>query len=327
MFPSFESILPLLEPALEESQKNRKRAQKRMLRNGIIGLILWGLLFLSLLYNQSSSLTGTMLAIAFFGSCILLGLSFRGVNEFRHNYSRKLVGGMVTTLFKNITPPVDEPDYKYYAHFRPGYNVSGLDIRRSQLVGDFTDLEGEDYTSGKIGLTTFEFSEIDLQREETYTDKDGKEHKKIKKVFKGIVFIADFHKDFQGETFLVRKKLLGKDKWRLRTQGVFTIELEDDDFNSAFQAMTTNDIEARYILSSNLMRKIMEFNNRAKGGVKISFIDSKMYLFTETNKNHFEGKFFENNDKKTLNQIYTDFMLYFDIVEEFRLNRRIWSKE
>lgn len=298
-----------------------------MLRNTIIGVVLWGLFLLSLLYNQSSTLIGWMLALAFFGSCVLLGLSLRGVQEFRRNYSHQLVGGIVKALFQNIEPPEDEPDYKYYARFRPERKISGLSIRRSQLVGDFTHLNGEDYTEGKIGLTTFEFSEIDLKREEEYKDKDGKKRKKVVKVFKGIAFIADFHKDFLGQTFLVRKKWLGKDKWRLRTKGVFTIDLEDSDFNDAFQAMTTNDIEARYILSSNLMRKILEFNNRAKGTVKISFVDSKMYLFTETNKNHFEGKFFENNDEKTLNQIYTDFMLYFDIVEEFRLNRRIWSKD
>ncbi|MCG7335888.1 DUF3137 domain-containing protein [Sporosarcina sp. ACRSM] len=327
MFPSFETILPSLQPALKESQQFRKKAQRKLLRNVLIGLVLWGLFFLSLLFNQSSMVVGSLLAVAFFGMCVLLGLSLRGVMEFRRNYSHRLVGGLITSLFKNITPPPEESDYEYRASFQPGRRIGSLNIRRSKLVGDFTHMSGEDYTSGKIGLTTFEFSEIDLKREVEYKDNDGKKRKKMKKVFKGIVFIADFHKDFRGQTFLVRKQLLGKDKWRLRMDGIMTIDMEDMEFNKTFQTMTTNDIEARYILSSNLMDKIMEFNRRAKGPIKIAFVRSKMYLFTETNKNHFDGKFFENNDEKTLEQIYNDFRLYFDIIEEFTLNRRIWSKK
>lgn len=327
MFPSFESILPSLQPELEESQKLRKQAQRKLFRNALISLGLWGLFILSLIYNQSSTLIGLMLAIAFFGMCILLGLSLRGVKLFRQGYSMRLVGGLIKALFENVNPPADEPDYKYYARYSPNKKINSSDIRRSRLVGDFTKMTGEDHTSGKIGLTTFEFSEIDLEKEVEYKDKEGRKKRKMQNVFKGIVFIADFHKDFKGRTFLVRRKLLGKDKWRLRMKGVYAIDLEDMEFNKTFQTMTTDDIEARYILSSNLMHKIMEFNNRAKGTVKISFVGSKLYLFTETNKNHFEGKFFENNDEKTLNQIYTDFRLYFDIVEEFTLNRRIWSKD
>lgn len=90
--------------------------------------------------------------------------------------------------------------------------------------------------------------------------------------------------------------------------------------------MTTDDIEARSILSSNLTECILAYIERAHGLVQIAFVDSYMYILTETNKKLFEGRFWNSNDVETLHVIYEEFMLYFTIIEAFILKRRIWSK-
>lgn len=326
MFPSFQQLLPTLQPAIKTSQENRKKAKKKIFRNFIIGFVLWVSVILSWILFQSRDVTGTILFIVFLASAVLIGLSLRAVKVFRLSYSKILVANLVKQLFANIEPNEEDENHEYRVSYMPGRKISSSKIKESNLISSFTLYNGEDYTVGKLGLTTFEFSEILLQKEEYYTDRNGRRQKRVKKVFDGIIFIADFHKHFSGETYLIRKRFFGSDKWRLVFDGSFEIELEDMEFNETFRTMTTNDIEARYILSSNLMKKIMEFNKRAKGNVQIAFRNSKMFITKETSKNHFEGKFFRNNDEEVLEEIYNDFRLYFDIIEEFTLNRRIWSK-
>ena len=57
------------------------------------------------------------------------------------------------------------------------------------------------------------------------------------------------------------------------------IELTDNEFNKVFTTKTTDDIEARYILSTNFARKILDYSNRMNGKVEFAFVDSEnVYL-------------------------------------------------
>lgn len=157
-------------------------------------------------------------------------------------------------------------------------------------------------------------------------DEDGKEHETRTTVFQGTAFVADFHKDFEAETYLLGGRVLRGTKNRLKRANAFEIKMEDSIFNKTFTTMTTNDIQARYVLPINLMERIVEFTKQAHGTVSISFVDSKMYVLTKTKKNLFEGRFWRSNDYAALEKVYNEFMTYFNIVDAFTLNRRIWGK-
>ena len=90
--------------------------------------------------------------------------------------------------------------------------------------------------------------------------------------------------------------------------------------------MTTDDIEARYILSTNFVRKLMKFSDTTDGKVEFAFVDNKMFIFKRTEKDQFSGQLNNSDDEARLRQIYDDFLEYFSIVDELSLNRRIWSK-
>ncbi|PAV31512.1 hypothetical protein CIL05_02320 [Virgibacillus profundi] len=326
MFPSFESIYPNLGPVLEVAQEARAEAKRKITRNIMIILIMWAVSVGVMFITQNSSIGGTLIFIAFLSTFLFIGLSVRAAKEFRSTYSHKIVGALVTAMFENIEAPENEPEYEASVKFIPNKRIGASRVSTSGIAPRFDKIKGEDYISGRLGATTFEFSEIELIDIDYKKDNNGNRKKVEKRVFKGIMFIADFHKDFDGETYLIDKKFFDSERFLLKFQGAFEIEMEDIAFNKAFRTMTTDDIEARYVLSSNLMERIMEFENQSKDEVELSFKNSKMFIMHKSRKNHFEGKLFENNDEETLKQIYTDFRTYFDIVEEFRLNRRIWSK-
>ncbi|HLR10006.1 MAG TPA: DUF3137 domain-containing protein [Sporosarcina sp.] len=326
VFPSFEQIVPRVEAQMKEAQVLRATHKKKMLRNALIMIAMWIGLLVCLLANLPGGLVGLLFVVVLIVSCVLIGLSLGGIRNFHHTYKVNVINATLQQLFRMIEPPEDEEDYRYRVRYRPNKYIHNNQMRKSKLLSSFNRSSGEDYTSGQIGLTTFEFSEVHLKHEEEYRDKDGRKKTRVKTVFSGVAFIADFHKDFVGQTYLIRKKWLNQRKWSLQFSGAHAIELEDMAFNKMFETMTTDDIEARYILSSNLMQRIMEYAERAHGPVQISFVDSKMYILTETNKDLFEGRFWRSNDREALRIIYEEFMTYFNIVEAFTLNRRIWSK-
>lgn len=260
MFPPFERIMPSLKQALTKSQEARSLAKGKIKKNVVIILIMWAITILSSFIFNNSSIVGTLIFLVFLATFLFIGLSIRAKNKFKNEYSRYLVGPMLKAMFDNIEPTTENPDLKGHVRYRPSNHVSSSRIASSGIAPRFDRMKGEDYLDGKIGATSFEFSEIELTDIEYTQDSKGNRKKKEKRVFKGIIFIADFHKDFEGQTFLNRKKFFDEDVWRLKFGGAFEIELEDIRFNKTFKTMTTNDIEARYILSSNLMERIMEFS-------------------------------------------------------------------
>jgi hypothetical protein len=191
----------------------------------------------------------------------------------------------------------------------------------------------EDYVSGKIGETFIEFSEVHSEYKTETTDSKGNHHTQWHTIFMGLFFIADFNKNFSGTTVvlpdLAEKTFgfLGKifQSWNLTRKGQL-IKLEDPEFEKLFVVYGDNQITARYILTPGLMQRLVEFRNRLKNTVYLSFKDSKVYLSISINRNLFEPRIFKSNEDFTLIKDYFDNLhLAGRIIEELNLNTRIWK--
>ena len=69
--------------------------------------------------------------------------------------------------------------------------------------------KGEDLVRGQIGKTKIAFSELHSQ----YYTRDDKGRKSWHTIFRGLFFMADFNKDFQGYTLVLpdySQRLLGR---------------------------------------------------------------------------------------------------------------------
>ncbi|RXZ83734.1 DUF3137 domain-containing protein [Paenibacillaceae bacterium] len=218
-------------------------------------------------------------------------------------------------------------------------------IYKSLIFGDdIHEIHGEDLFRGKLGLTDYQFSEIQIVLESESTDSDGHTTKTKIQAFKGIVFVADFHKNFNGMTVLssknaISRSLAGRLAGRLLRPLVFRltlsksdrarkeIKLESDAFNEAFNTRTSDEIEARYILTSSMMERILAFRDRSKGRIEISFVDSCMYIAIASGKNYFETDVKNPVDGPKLEELYNDLTFFFGLIEGFDLNTRIWNKD
>ena len=147
-------------------------------------------------------------------------------------------------------------------------------------------------------------------------------------------FSADFSKNFNAQTFVLTdtaEKLfgfLGTKFQKINKSYGELVKLEDPDFEEKFVVYSNNQTEARYLLSPSLMRRIVNFAEKSKKKIQLSFVDSRLYIAIPFNKSLFEPKLFgEIVGIDHVREYYLDLLLANDLVDDLNLNIRIWSKE
>jgi hypothetical protein len=200
----------------------------------------------------------------------------------------------------------------------------------SQIFKTKPDIyKGDDYVSGKIGATKFEFSEINA----AYGSHSGK-RRTVTLIFKGLFFIADFHKDFSCQTVVLpdnTENLFGTFGQTLQSMNITRgqlIKLDDPEFEKQFVVYGSDQVEARYILSPALMERIVTFKKKANTDIYLSFVGSKVFVAISHSKDLFEPRIFNTLlDFGHIKEYFDDIQLAVGIVEDLNLNTRIWSKE
>lgn len=215
-------------------------------------------------------------------------------------------------------------------NYKPEGRISEGTFKRSKIfLKDPDRYKGDDLVEGMIGKTDVEFSEIHAE----YYTTNNKGQRQYHTIFKGIFFIADFHKNFIGETIVLpdtAEKLFGKLGTIFQKMNVIRpelVKLENPAFEKAFAVYGTDQVEARYILTPAMMQRIMDFKKKS-GKIHLSFLHSKVYIALAVNKNLFEPPFMKSMlDFRVIEEYFSYLILSVNIVEDLDLNTRIWSKE
>ncbi len=221
--------------------------------------------------------------------------------------------------------------------YNPAGKVSQGQFGASQIFLHRIDrYRGEDYVSGRIGKTEIEFSEIHAEYKTVSHDSKGRRQERWHTIFRGLFFIADFNKNFNGLTVVlpdIAEKTLGK--WlgqalqgmNITRQGEL-IKLEDPEFEKEFVVYADDQVEARYILSPALMQRITQYQRKTRKRIHISFHLSRINIAITTGKDMFEPRIFRSLlDFKMCQEYFEDLNMILGIVEDLNLNTRIWTKE
>ena len=233
-------------------------------------------------------------------------------------------------VINNIIKFID-PNLRYYKDCsisEQAYIASRLFLKEPDRY------EGDDYVSGIIGKTSIEFSELHTEYKTVSVDDKGHRTENWHTIFKGLFFAADFNKHFKGVTVVLpdtAERLLGGFIGKMLQKANFTrgqlIKLEDVEFEKYFAVYGDDQVEARYILSTSLMKRIMDFKKKTNKTIHLSFADSKIFLAISYDKNLFEPKVFKTLlDFSQIQEYFEDLKLVLDIVEDLNLNTRIWTK-
>lgn len=259
---------------------------------------------------------------AILGLVLIGGIGYSIITHgFRARFKTAIVSQMVRFF---------GPDFKY----SPAAHVSRDRFREGRIFTQGIDrYRGEDYITGTAGKTLFECSEVHAEYKTT-THSKGRRQTHWHTIFKGLYFIADFNKHFRGTTVVlpdIAESALGwigqkLQEWNFSHPGEL-VKLEDKEFEDLFVVYSTDQVEARYILTPSLMQRLVSFRRKCRHAVHLSFVGGSVHVAVNPGKDLFEPSIFKPVSFTTCCELFEDLTLVLGIIDELNLNTRIWSKQ
>lgn len=169
----------------------------------------------------------------------------------------------------------------------------------------------------------------------TYLKPWFKKEKSIDEIggnFTGMFAIMDFNKKFNGTTVVLPdyfERKIGYFAKTLQSMNLNRnqlVNMEDTEFENEFVVYSTDQMEARYILSPSLMRRITAFKKKIGNPVLMSFKNSKLYMAVQIPHGFLSLR--QNKNLVTSNALelfYGDLSMAMGIVEDLNLNTKIWK--
>jgi hypothetical protein len=248
------------------------------------------------------------------------------------------IGPMMQYVQKNYTPDFKatvirkligflDPGLEYF----PEDRVPVTDFNRSGLFNATANTySGDDRVSGVVGKTKIDFSEVHAQ----YLTEENAKRSTNHTIFKGLFLKADFNKHFHGKTLVLpdeEERIWGRLATfiqKLDWTRPPLVRLEDREFENYFVVYSTDQTEARYILSPAFMKRIIDFRKKTNQPVFMSFVASHIYVAIGNARPFFEPQVFHTLlDFSPIRKYFEDLQLGIGIVDDLNLNTRIWTKE
>lgn len=197
-------------------------------------------------------------------------------------------------------------------HFRPdGSNADYFNDLG--LVSDFNRSQFEDEVSGRYEGLRFSLIDAHLKQ---------KGEKTTRTVFRGLLASFEMNKSFQGRTLVLRDGgILGNFMGGIG-KGLERVRLEDPRFERAYEVYSSDQIEARYLLTPAFMDRLIALEQELGSKVRLAFDRNSLLMSIELNRDAFNiGKLDAPlADKRRLRGIVTDLTMIFDVVETLRLD-------
>jgi hypothetical protein len=179
----------------------------------------------------------------------------------------------------------------------------------------------EDLVIGKRGAVDFELFEAHLEEKRTTTDSKGRTQTTWVTVFQGQCLRLDFHKTFYGRTLVTRD--MGFFNRFGGGKGMQRALLEDPRFEKIFEVYTTDQVEGRYLLTPDLMQKLVDLEEVFRGGKLKAAFDGGEMLITVQGGNLFEpGSMFKPLDSADrVQELLKDFAAVFGLIDAVTAGR------
>lgn len=315
-FPPYyhRHIFPLID-GYEEQRARKLVEYRKRLWISIFGLIP---LLLGAVYIYKNYLRIDQIDFLFFGMFLVVTLAYKWCRSPVKEY--KL--GVKTEVFPKV--------FNYYAEQNIAtflYQAEALktvySLKESGIIPGYDDEYTEDYVKGDYKGVTLELFEAKLTKE----SRDSKGRRRTITVFIGLFVLMSMNKNFTGHTIIKRDSgTIGN--WfarKLSTGNKEPVKLEDPVFEDKFEVYSDNQIEARYLLSTSFMERLLSLSNLFdNANLQAAFYNNKLLLMIPSSHNHFEtGSIFEPATfESEIKTILDEVKQLLDIVDILKLNEQ-----
>ena len=196
----------------------------------------------------------------------------------------------------------------------------------AELLPRHDERKLEDRISGTHNEVAFELCEAKLDRVRNNSGGDDKNDDEDTTVFRGMLLRYSFAKPFNGRTLVtpdamwLGNKLIGAGKTGER------VTLEDVGFERQFEVYSTDQVEARYLLTPRFMERLVELASHFGNpkGLSVAFDDSDLLIAVRSTVNRFEGGsiFSSFVDRSRAHNLIEELSLIFTIIDVLNLEDR-----
>jgi hypothetical protein len=346
-----------IKPGLKDLEEWRKKVMiKSIILDSIFGLPFISVVFFSI-YFMIRSAIGNKAAISdivfmiFMMSTMLIVVLMPFVYLWKFildkSFGIKIPEGESKTLYrtnellyKNLVigklVKFISPDLNYSPEVR---QVDGETVLRGEIFPHTVFYPfgylAEDFVEGVIGNTNIQFFEISgrsaIKPRNPNSDRPGAidlggfAYQVFS--FHGMLGVVDFNKSFKGHTLVLPETGIRQSQWMLGS-GRKKVRLEDPEFESFFSVYGTDQIAARYILSTSLMKRITDYRKKIGRKLSLSFTENRLYVAIRNRKDQFEfSKYRSVYNFDRVKEFFNDLSAITDVVEDLNLNTGIWLKE
>ena len=233
-------------------------------------------------------------------------------------YKTNIIGGIAKHL---------QPEIAYFPS-------SGISQQVFNSLGHYSRPDRyhtEDLFEGTIGATSISFSEAKAEQKYTTTDSEGNTTTHWRTLFMGLIFCADFHKDFHTTLTISPDSesdgFFGRIAQKFQAFGGNLVKLEDPEFEKHFLVRCSDDVQARYILTPDMQQRLLELRRAVGAQLRISMHSSTIYITIPKSTDWFEADLHTSTRNPAhLESIASQMNFLFQIVEILNLNTRIWTK-
>jgi hypothetical protein len=299
---------------LKDQLRPLEQERKKLAPKGIMAGVFFGMAVILFFSLGANSAVGVF-AFLFLLASIIQFIIF-------YNKKKKYVAAFKENIIRRIINFID-PSFQY----KPGSSINEDDYLSSGLFLQHSDrYQGDDYIEGKKDKTFFCFSELHTQKRVN----TGKSSHWVT-IFKGLFFIGDFNKNFQSRTYVYSEKNRQLDFFSKLfssfASGLEKVKLESIEFEKRFIVYGADQVEARYILTPSMMERMVKLEEMMGSGISFSFVKTNIYVAVPVRHALFEPSVYSENSIDELTEYYNTVQIVFDIIDELKLNERLWNKE
>ena len=306
-----------LYPSLDELEKTRLQILSQLKWYGGMGIA--ALLLTAMWIGKNFGLFHPLMMAIVIGFIAIAGILYRSmVQGYAKDFKTKIISPLIGAIDSHL---LYNPDFVLSQHL----------FSRSQLFKHSIDrYSGNDHVKGSIDGVPLEFSDVHAE----YQTKDSKGRTQWHTLFRGLFLVAEFNKHFKSRTLIfpdIAEKTFGNliGGW-LQSKSFShgdVIQLDDPEFEKQFVVYGNDPIEARYILSHSMMKRITEFQRKLSHPIFISFVHNHIHIAIGTGKDLFEPNVLHSLLDYGKAMEYINTLRYtIGIVEELKLNEKLWSK-
>ena len=155
---------------------------------------------------------------------------------------------------------------------------------KTGLIPSFNYEKNEDQIIGAYNGVAIELFESHLQR----SSGTGK-NRRVVTVFNGLILNLSMNKNFLGTTLVKQDRGILGNWFEKKFSNLENVKLEDPRFEKTFEVYSTDQIEARYLLTVSFMERLLQLAELFdKSGIRLCFQDNSLLIMIPLRKPIFE---------------------------------------